>query len=88
MYSNLSPLQKIGIALIVMYQKSLSRLTHGCCRFTPSCSEYTKQAIAIHGFFKGCFICAYRILRCNPLNPGGYDPVPPRKVKVKKQRDL
>ena len=49
----------------------------------PSCSEYTKQAIAIHGFFKGCLMGAYRILRCNPLNPGRYDPVPPKKIKKK-----
>ncbi len=83
MYSNLSPLQKAGIWLIILYQKTLSKVIGGCCRFSPTCSEYTKQAIAIHGFFKGCALGAWRILRCNPLNPGGFDPVPPRKIKKK-----
>lgn len=81
MESNLSPLQKLGVFLINIYQKTLSRVIGNCCRFYPSCSQYTKEAIMIHGFFKGCLLGAYRILRCNPLCKGGYDPVPPKKAK-------
>lgn len=45
------------------------------CRFTPTCSEYTRQAIAKYGFFKGGWMGAKRIGRCNPFSKGGYDPV-------------
>ena len=45
------------------------------CRFTPTCSEYTYQAIDKYGLIKGGIKGAYRILRCNPFNKGGYDPV-------------
>lgn len=79
MQNNLSPLQKIGVFLICIYQKTLSHIIGNQCRFYPSCSEYTKQAIIIHGFFKGCMLGFWRILRCNPFNPGGFDPVPPKK---------
>ncbi len=76
MQNRLSPLQKIGVFLICIYQKTLSHIIGNQCRFYPTCSEYTKQAIIVHGFFKGCILGAWRILRCNPFNPGGYDPVP------------
>ena len=46
------------------------------CRFYPSCSHYGFQAIQKHGVFKGSLLAAWRALRCNPFNPGGYDPVP------------
>lgn len=50
----------------------------GFCRFTPTCSEYARQALLRHGFFKGIGLGTYRILRCNPLCAGGADPVPPK----------
>jgi hypothetical protein len=84
MEGNLSPLQKIGISLINLYQKFLSPIIGNCCRFYPSCSQYTKEAIITHGFFKGCVLGAYRILRCNPLCKGGYDPVPPKIINKEK----
>lgn len=50
----------------------------GCnCRFHPSCSAYALEALARHGAARGSLLAARRILRCNPWNPGGYDPVPP-----------
>jgi putative membrane protein insertion efficiency factor len=46
------------------------------CRFTPTCSEYARQAIIKHGPFKGLYLAIWRILRCNPWGGSGYDPVP------------
>lgn len=75
-------LKKAIIFLIKTYQLTLSpRFSHGSCRFTPTCSQYAVEAIEIHGVFKGLFLAARRILRCNPLFKGGYDPVPPKKNK-------
>jgi hypothetical protein len=65
------------LGLIRLYQMTLSRgLPEGTCRFYPSCSHYGYQAIYRHGVFKGLGMSAWRVLRCNPFNPGGYDPVP------------
>lgn len=74
-----------GIACVRFYQNHLSRPLHWAagphsgCRFSPSCSAYAIGAIRTHGFFKGCALGAWRILRCNPFCKGGHDPVPPRK---------
>ncbi|MGD2159498.1 MAG: membrane protein insertion efficiency factor YidD, partial [Anaerolineales bacterium] len=46
------------------------------CRFYPSCSHYGYKAIFLHGAFRGSMMAIWRVLRCNPFNPGGYDPVP------------
>lgn len=70
--------------LIRLYQRTLSpdhgffknRFPYGFCRFHPSCSEYNYQAIEKYGIFKGGALGLWRILRCNPWNPGGEDPVP------------
>ena len=67
------------LALIRFYQRQTSPLFPPCCRFTPTCSQYALEAIQVHGAAKGVFLALKRILRCNPLFPGGYDPVPPRK---------
>lgn len=64
------------IGAIRLYQISLSKAFPPSCRFYPSCSEYTAQAIAKYGPLKGCWLGTKRILRCHPLTPGGYDPVP------------
>lgn len=66
-----------ALALIRFYQKTIGRaMPIEVCRFTPSCSHYSYQAIAKYGLWKGGWLGIRRILRCHPLNPGGYDPVP------------
>ncbi len=74
-------MRKLLIRLIRFYQKGISPTKPSCCRFTPTCSAYAIEAIELHGAFKGSFMALYRILRCNPLCKGGYDPVPPKKRK-------
>ena len=68
-------MKKICIFLINVYKKTLSPIIGNSCRFTPSCSEYTKQAIEKYGFFKGTGRGIIRILKCNPFSKGGYDPL-------------
>jgi len=66
-----------ALALIRLYQLSISRvLPQGACRFQPTCSHYGYQAIAKYGLLKGGLMATWRILRCQPFNTGGYDPVP------------
>lgn len=75
-----SLLKKLLIFLIRTYQLTISpRFSNGACRYVPTCSQYAVEAIEIHGIFKGTFLAAKRILRCNPFFKGGYDPVPPKK---------
>ncbi|MDT8305318.1 MAG: membrane protein insertion efficiency factor YidD [Anaerolineae bacterium] len=69
-------MKQIALFLIRLYQNSISRALPPSCRFTPSCSHYTYEAIDKYGFVKGGWLGAKRISRCHPLNPGGYDPVP------------
>jgi uncharacterized protein len=67
--------RRIVIFPIRLYQKYISPLLPPSCRFYPTCSEYAVQALDKYGVIKGTFKAAYRILRCNPFNKGGYDPV-------------
>ncbi|MBN2387012.1 MAG: membrane protein insertion efficiency factor YidD [Anaerolineales bacterium] len=65
------------LALIRLYQMTIARtLPADTCRFYPSCSHYGYQAIYKHGALKGLALATWRVLRCNPFNPGGFDPVP------------
>ena len=68
-------IKKLFILLINIYQK-ISKFTPKTCRFYPTCSQYTKEAIVKYGVIKGCFLGVKRIARCHPWNEGGYDPVP------------
>ncbi|MFZ5482923.1 MAG: membrane protein insertion efficiency factor YidD [Pseudomonadota bacterium] len=68
--------QKLLIGAVRVYQIALSPYFGSQCRFTPTCSEYTKQAIARHGALKGTWLGLRRIGRCHPYHPGGHDPVP------------
>lgn len=65
------------LGLIRLYQATFSRtLPQDTCRFYPSCSHYGYQAIYKYGVLKGGLMAAWRVLRCNPFNKGGFDPVP------------
>lgn len=65
------------LALIRLYQLTISRaLPPDTCRFYPTCSHYGYQAIYKYGVIKGGLMAVWRVLRCNPFNPGGFDPVP------------
>lgn len=67
-------MKKFLLFLISIYQK-ISAHTPSRCRFYPTCSEYTKQAIIKYGIIKGSWLGIKRIVRCHPLNEGGYDPL-------------
>jgi putative membrane protein insertion efficiency factor len=68
--------ERILTGLIRFYQLVISPGLPPSCRFYPSCSEYTLQAIAKYGALKGLWLGVKRIARCHPFHPGGYDPVP------------
>ncbi|PLX20431.1 membrane protein insertion efficiency factor YidD [Candidatus Parcubacteria bacterium] len=76
-------LKSFLISIIKIYQKTLSpdhglfsyKYKYGFCRFRPTCSDYAILAIEKKGIIKGTFLAAWRIIRCNPCNKGGYDPL-------------
>ena len=73
--------QRLLIFLIKIYQYTLSPLLGPRCRFLPSCSCYSVDAISQHGVLVGLFYSIKRLLRCHPFSTGGYDPVPTEKSK-------
>ena len=66
----------LALVPIKLYQRLISPLLPPSCRFVPSCSQYGYEAITHFGLVKGGWLAVRRVVRCNPLNPGGYDPVP------------
>ena len=75
-------MKHVCVWLIRFYQKFLSPLKRNpTCRFTPTCSAYALEAFMKRGFFVGFGLSVWRLLRCQPLCPGGYDPVPEKKHK-------
>ena len=68
-------MRKILIFLIKFYQKAISPFLGRTCRFYPTCSEYTKQAVEKYGALKGLYLGLVRILKCHPFHKGGYDPL-------------
>lgn len=70
-------MKHIAMALIRFYRRYLSRLKPApTCRFRPTCSAYGLEAFEKRGFFAGMILTAWRLLRCTPFSPAGYDPVP------------
>lgn len=67
------------LGMITFYQDGISPLLGPRCRFTPTCSAYTYEALIEHGVIKGMYLGVKRILKCNPFFKGGYDPVPCKK---------
>ncbi len=69
-------MKRILIRMIRMYQRYISPVKITRCPYIPTCSAYGLEAIEKHGALKGSILAVWRILRCNPLSHGGYDPVP------------
>ena len=77
-------MKKLIIKAIRFYQKKISPLFGPRCRYYPTCSHYAVEAVERFGAIKGSILTVLRLLRCNPLFSGGYDPVPEKKEKRKK----
>ena len=69
-------MRALALVLLRVYKRFLSPLLPPMCRFEPTCSVYTMQAVEKYGAFKGVWLGIRRLARCHPLNPGGWDPVP------------
>jgi hypothetical protein len=69
------------IKLISLYQRYISVFMAPSCRFYPSCSQYTVEALSEHGVLKGLFFGARRLCRCHPFHEGGFDPVPHKSIE-------
>ena len=78
-------MKKLCIMLVKFYRKFLSPLKPPCCRFVPTCSQYSIEAFNEWGFLGGAYLTLMRILRCHPFCRGGFDPVPINKRKRKKR---
>ena len=80
-------MKHIAMALVRFYRKYLSGLKPApTCRFTPTCSAYSLEAFEKRGFFAGLILTLWRILRCSPLSPAGFDPVPEKGFKTMPMR--
>lgn len=82
-------MKKLLLRLLRGYKRRISPNLPPACRFLPTCSEYAMEAVEKYGALRGGWLAAKRVLRCNPLFPGGYDPVPylqPRRRGMKKEK--
>jgi uncharacterized protein len=76
-------IKKILLVIIRFYQRAISPYKPRSCRFYPSCSHYSLDAVQKHGALRGSWLSFKRIIKCHPLHPGGYDPVPEPKKQYK-----
>ncbi|MDR9403544.1 MAG: membrane protein insertion efficiency factor YidD [Halothece sp. Uz-M2-17] len=81
-------LKKALIGIIRLYRALISPLFPPSCRFQPTCSQYAIEAVERFGIIQGIGLAIKRILRCHPLHPGGYDPVPPLKEVANNQEQI
>ena len=72
-------MKRITLAAIRFYQRNVSGGMPPACRFQPTCSHYAYESVETYGAVRGLAMAAWRILRCNPMNDGGLDPVPERR---------
>lgn len=79
-------MKHVLLFLIKAYQLCLSPFFGTQCRFYPTCSAYAAEAIEIHGALRGTWLAIWRLLRCNPWHPGGFDPVPPKRFETPDER--
>ena len=73
------PAVRLLVFLVRIYQRTISPMLPRTCRFHPSCSAYSIEALREHGAFRGTWMTLKRVLRCHPLSAGGYDPVGKKK---------
>ena len=76
-------MKELAIKMIRFYQRKISPLFPPRCRYYPTCSQYAVTAIERFGIIRGGLLAVWRLLRCNPLFPGGLDPVPEKRNKKK-----
>lgn len=74
-----APVTRFLVALVVAYRRWVSPALPARCRFHPTCSSYAVTALRTHGAVTGLLLTVWRVLRCHPFHPGGYDPVPPSR---------
>ncbi len=78
---------RLLVGALKLYRILLSPLLGPCCRFYPSCSVYTTEAITQYGGLRGLWLGLCRLLRCHPWHPGGFDPVPPAPMRHALERN-
>ncbi|MEX2246365.1 MAG: membrane protein insertion efficiency factor YidD [Dehalococcoidia bacterium] len=78
-------MKRLALAAIRLYQRRLSPGAPPACRFQPTCSHYAYGAIETYGLLRGTAMATWRLLRCNPLNDGGVEPVPERRLPSDKR---
>lgn len=69
---------RLAVGVVTVYQRAIGPFLPRSCRFAPTCSEYARQALIEHGLLRGIGLSVWRLLRCHPFHPGGYDPPPVR----------
>lgn len=70
---------RVAVTLLAVYKLLISPFLPRSCRFAPTCSEYAQLALIEHGLARGMGLALWRLARCHPFHPGGYDPPPPAR---------